>query len=399
MTRPLRVLINGLHAKTGGGVTYLRAILPRLAAEPDLEFRLLIHESQRDLYQASPDGVDIQLVAFKDGFIRRLLWEQLVLPLHAWSRADVTFSPANYGPLLAPRPVVLLRNALDVTQVENRLSKKLYWLVLGIMTWLSLLAAPVAIAVSAYARRRLAFGFAKKVRVIHHGVEHEVFHPGDAPRESFLLAVGDLTVQKNLHTLIEAISGLPDLELHIAGREVDADYANALKMKAQALGVVDRAKFLGPLSAQSLAQMYRRCKIFAFPSTVETFGNPLVEAMASGATIISSNRAAMPEILGPAGCYAEADQAADWADKIGTLLGDEARQAELRAAALERAALFSWERTARETADQLRHAGRAATNPLLAAFAGLWLVAAFLIYLLQFRTLLPTLVERISSLP
>ncbi|MBF0166068.1 MAG: glycosyltransferase family 4 protein [Alphaproteobacteria bacterium] len=369
------------------------AMLPNLAHQKGFEVHLLLHQNQLPLFQDVLEGVKVHCVAFKDGFLRRLIWEQLVLPLYAWRFADVTFSPANFGPLLAPRPVVLLRNALGVADHDLRLGKKIYWLSLGIMTWLSLLVSPVAIAVSDYARRNLAFGFARKVRIVHHGVDHKHFHADERPRDAFVLAVGDLTVQKNFHTLIEAVARIPGLCLKIAGRRVDEAYAQSLEAQVRALAVGDRIAFLGSVGPDELSALYRRCRLFAFPSTVETFGNPLVEAMASGCAILCSKAAAMPEILEDAGLYAEALDVNDWEKGLHRLLGDPSFRSELSEYALRRSEEFDWKATAEQTTTILMLAGQKRGKSFSGIFAWGWIVLVLGLYLMQFKGLLPAMMK------
>ncbi|MEX2642209.1 MAG: glycosyltransferase, partial [Acetobacterales bacterium] len=301
----VRVLVNALHAKSGGGVTYLRHILPRLAADPELDVHLLLHPAQAALY---PDaGVTVHHADFRAGFVREMAWEQCRLPrLARRIGAAATFSPANFGPLLAPGSVVLLRNALDVARVENRPAKRLYWAALSAMTFLSLVFCRRAIAVSGYARRSLARlpALARKTVVVHHGVD-DLFRGGPAGRrEDFLLAVADLYVQKNLLALIDAVALLrqrrPDVRLRIAGAPVDPGYAASVRARIAEHRLDEAVTLLGTQPKERLAELYRRCAVFVFPSTVETFGQPLAEAMASGAPIACADAAAMPEVLGDA---------------------------------------------------------------------------------------------------
>ena len=88
-------------------------MLPLLAADPELELTLFLKRDQAPLFSPIDERVRARLFDFGGGLLRLLAWEQIVLPVLAWRMgADVTFSPANYGPLLAPGPVILLRNAL-----------------------------------------------------------------------------------------------------------------------------------------------------------------------------------------------------------------------------------------------------------------------------------------------
>lgn len=364
----LRVLINGIHAKSGGGVTYLRNMLPVMADDPELELHLFLHRDQYELFGEIDERVRVHLLSYRNGFFWNLIWEQLALPVLArFMTVDVTVSPANYGPLMAPSNVIVLRNSLAVVGRETRLRKRFYWMGLAFMTGLSLVSCDRAIAVSNYARRALTFGFGKRIRekvtVINHGVR-DVFRP--ATQEDpvvrsdggYLLAVSDIYVQKNLHTLIPAIAKLcsryPDIHLKIAGQPVDQGYLEELNEAIRQHGLENAIEFLGGVATPELVTLYQNCKLFVFPSTVETFGNPLVEAMSCGAPIACSNTAAMPEIVGDAARFFNPLDVEDMAEAIGELLGSDNLRRSLSINALERAKRYSWESTAQLTADVIK---------------------------------------------
>ncbi|MQA67489.1 MAG: glycosyltransferase [Alphaproteobacteria bacterium] len=362
--RITRVLINGLHAKSGGGVTYLRNIVPHLADDPRLELHLFLHVDQSALFLPVDERVRVHLLDFRSSFWRRLLWEQVCLPFRARAiSADVTFSPANFGPLFVRNAVILLRNAIAVGNAERRLGKRLYWMGLTLMTAASLLACRRAIAVSAYARDALTFGSKRraacKISIVHHGAD-ERFAPGTADHEEgrpFLLAVSDIYVQKNFHTLIRALpkirARVPGLTLRIAGRPVDGDYFRDLQAIVAHEGLSDAVEFLGSQPLERLIALYRGCAVFVFPSTVETFGNPLVEAMRCGAAIACSNTTAMPEVVGDAALLFDPVDADDMARRIIEILTDPVGAAVLRGRAIEQGRRYSWAKTARKTADVL----------------------------------------------
>jgi glycosyltransferase involved in cell wall biosynthesis len=360
----LRVGINAVHAKTGGGLSYLRSMLPLIAAAPDVAARLFAADDT--VAALAPIDARIELCRVRPwrGWAGLLAWEQIVLPrLLRRDRIDVTFSPANFTPLLAPSPVVLLGTATGMIVRERRLHMRVYWAVLTAMTWLSLLVCRRAAAVSAFVRDNLTPGpmraLRSRVTVVHHGVGAE-FRADNGPREAFLLAVADLYPQKNLHRLIEAFAALatarPDLTLRIAGRPIDESYAAELAAQVARLGLAGRIAFLGGVPREELAALYRRCAVFVFPSTVESFGMPLLEAMASAAPIACARAAAMPEVLGEAGLYFDPDDAAGMARAIAILLDDESRRRDLAAQGLARAALFSWDAAAASTLTVLRAA-------------------------------------------
>lgn len=354
---PLRVLVNALHAKSGGGLSYVRAVLPLLAADRRLSLTLLVHRVQIPLFQPLDPRIALHPIDIAPGQLRELAWEQMRLPgLARRLGAQVVFSPANFGPLALPAQVIVLHNDVTVARFEKRLSKKVYWAALRLLTKLSLARVRRAVAVSRHAADTLSFGnrhWRAKVAVIHHGVD-PVFSPDPAAaREDFVLAVSDIYVQKNLHTLVRALALLPGVTLHVAGRILDGWYHGEVVRLAESLGVADRIRFLGRVDVPALVDLYRRCAVFVFPSTVETFGMPLLEAMACGAPVASSNTAAMPEVVGDAALTFDPQDAAAMAAAIRRLLDDRSLAAGLGDRAVARASGFTWPNAAHALADVL----------------------------------------------
>jgi glycosyltransferase involved in cell wall biosynthesis len=276
--------------------------------------------------------------------------------------AHVVFSPANYGPLTAPRTVILLRNALNVAFVERRPAKLAYWAMVFLGTAISLVTCRRAIAVSRYAMRSASAGLLRlvggRISIIPHGVNTMFSARGaDEPREDFLLAVSDIYVQKNMHNLLLAVARVkashPDVLLRIAGRPIDQAYFESLQQAVIREGLERNVAFLGHVAPKDLVALYRRCALFVFPSSVETFGNPLVEAMACGAPIACADAAAMPEVVGDAAILFDPADPGDMADKIARVIDDRALADALGKRGLDRARLYSWDRTARLTADVL----------------------------------------------
>ncbi len=272
--------------------------------------------------------------------------------------ADVTFSPANYGPLRAPNAVILLRNALSVAFVERRLSKLMYWALVYLATFLSILFSKKAIVVSHYARKAFSESFfslfENRFIVVNHGIS-EIFSPPQkrVNRKKFLLAVSDIYVQKNLKNLIIAFKQLkidhPYLILKIAGRPIDNDYFQSLKILISDNKLDKDVQFLGSVESNELVKLYQSCSIFVFPSTIETFGNPLVEAMACGAPIACSNTTAIPEVVGNAAEYFDPSNLNSIKRAINRLLKDEKLRQKLSQKALRRAKDFSWKKTGEKT--------------------------------------------------
>ena len=363
-----RLLINAVHAKSGGGVTYLRNILPLLAGRPDLEIHLVIQEDQAEMFREIAGTLPLHVLPSWNKVATVLIQEQFPVPRLARAiGAEVIFSPANYGPVTGGVPsVILLRNSFDVGRIEQRLDKRLYWTAVRVISRLSFLGCRRAITVSRHACGGFldAFGITADPRfeVVHHGVSPRFSPPADdqgrIPRR--LLAVSDIYLQKNLETAILAVSLLkranPEVSLEIAGRPLDPDYFDRLRRMVEELGIGDRVAFLGGRSPAEVADLYRAADVFVFPSLVETFGNPVLEAMASGLPVVCSDAAAMPEVAGDAALYARPGDAADMAEKITRLLDDPALWASHARRGVARAAGFTWMRTATATARVLRDA-------------------------------------------
>jgi len=364
--RPVRLLVNGLHSRSGGGATYLRNMLPHFAADPDIDLHLCIQDDQRHLLPADTSRITLHVPPEDYRFWRIQIWEQTALPgLARRIGADLTFSTSNYGPLAIGKSAVLIGNALAVFGIDRRLSKRLYWTAVTLGTALSLIRARRVLAVSAYAADAvmgmLPKGLRKPVAAIHHGVGPAFSPPPpETGREEFLLAVCDVYVQKNLENLVLAVARLrdrhPEISLKIAGALIDPGYLETLKGTIAANGLTDRVEFLGLVELEDLAGLYRRCRLFVFPSLLETFGIPLIEAMASGAPIASSDAAAMPEVVGDAGLYFDPTDVGNVAEVIGRLLDDAGLREDMSRKALARAAGFTWEKAAAETLAVLKDA-------------------------------------------
>ena len=270
MGQPFKLLINGLHAKAGGGVTYLRNILPFFAADEAIETHLCIHESQSEAFSDVFDGIVVHTMSFHSSFWRLPIYEQFLVPRLARDiSAAVTFSPANYGPLFARGQITMLRNALGVAFVEKRVSKIPYWLIVYMGTVLSLIRSKKIIAVSDFVLRTTSKIVpqmcADKFLIIKHGVSVSYTPPEDGQtRQDFILAVSDIYVQKNYGSLLLAVEKIkmkyPNVLLKIAGRKLDQGYYDDLKKIIVDRGMQDNVSFLGSVAQSELSDLYRKCK-------------------------------------------------------------------------------------------------------------------------------------------
>jgi glycosyltransferase involved in cell wall biosynthesis len=166
----------------------------------------------------------------------------------------------------------------------------------------------------------------------------------------FLLAVCTIEPRKNLIGAIRAFRMLRGKgfngRLAIAGArgwQVGAVFEEA----ARELG--DAVAFLGYVPDDELPILYSACELFLYPSFYEGFGLPVLEAMACGAAVVTSDRSSMPEIAGDAALLCDPARAEDIAAKAGSVLADDGLRRSLGERAMRRARLFSWDKTAEQT--------------------------------------------------
>jgi glycosyltransferase involved in cell wall biosynthesis len=220
-------------------------------------------------------------------------------------------------------------------------------------------SAFIAISHSAAADFQARFPSASgRVTVAPLGVATELANDGDVPPElppaGFVLAVGTLEPRKNLPRLVTAYSSLaePLQRLHPLVVVGDLGWGSDATIESlRSLG--DRASLLGRVSDAALAELYRRCAVFCYPSLYEGFGLPVLEAMAAGAAVLTSDVSALPEVGGDAVEYADPLDPTSIGHALERLLRSPERRAELGAAARERSAQFDWSTTAERVADVL----------------------------------------------
>jgi len=127
------------------------------------------------------------------------------------------------------------------------------------------------------------------------------------------------------------------------------------RLRAEELGLTERAlRWLGPLPEQDLPALYRAAQLFVFPSLYEGFGLPVIEAMACGAPVACSNVSSLPEVAGESALLFNPESVTSMVETITRALQDETLRDALHQKSLDRAAAFSWQRTAHETLDLYR---------------------------------------------
>lgn len=216
-----------------------------------------------------------------------------------------------------------------------------------------------------------------KLRLIPEAVDHDLFRPGNRAEaqgrlaerygidQPFVLFVSSLWPYKNCEGLLRAFAlakpDLADRRLVVVGPGRDKTYVGELQALAAQLGIAQDVSWVGGVPLQETVDFYRAADVFVYPSHNETFGLTILEAMACGCPVVTSDRSAMPETAGGAAVLADPNDPRS----IGQAILQACDTAEeLQAKGLARASEFTWAQTAKQTLEVYRevHANRRANR-------------------------------------
>jgi glycosyltransferase involved in cell wall biosynthesis len=371
----MKILVDALSAREGGGVTYIRHALPALAraatAEGHQVHVLLSPRYQQDLIAGLPANMHLCPVDLPaTGLVRRLVFLQTrVNAILRRESFDVLFTVVEVGAIRPPcAHVVMARNlsiyapVATVRDVGDRLELLLFRLTRQPLARLTIRAAEQVVCVSDAFRELVLHRTGiepARTHVVHHGVDAafrqndsavpDASHPAlmDSP---YVLCVSTVAPHKNYETLLDAWARLPRVDeqplLAIAGSIADRRLHDQLLARAASLSISERVRFLGRVRHDRLPSLYHRAAAFVFPSRLETFGLPLVEAMAAGVPIVASALPVCREICGDSALYFDASSPEELSTLLTAVLEDESLRASMAKSGLRRAADFSWDRTA-----------------------------------------------------
>ncbi len=365
-TRRRRILIDGSMAKGGGGFTYLVNILPHLAAlAPQDRFRVLLRSER--LAQAIRPSPNLEIDLLPDAsWLQRQRFTQLDVPRLAkrWG-ADLYFSAGEAAPLRAPCPTIAsFRNPNVYSGMDQGWSRK-QRLRLRLLREVSRLSARTCdriMFVSVDSARWIGDSLSiplERRAVVHHGIDADAWKRPEQEEaspvgwhSSYILSVSSVYRYKNYVRLIEAYAALaarrdeiPDLV--IIGDDQDPDYSASMRRACEATGeLAERIHLLGEVPYAEVKDYYAGAELFVFPSYLETFGHPMLEAMASGVPTVAADIPVFREIGGDAAFYADPHKTESLATAIEEALFAPRARETLRKRGLERAAAFGWDRSA-----------------------------------------------------
>jgi glycosyltransferase involved in cell wall biosynthesis len=381
----IRLFINGLAASAGGGLTYLRNVIPHLARRSDAETTILLNPAMRrefkDLGNISLIEDDAVLAAG-----RRFIHEQKRLPkLIRRSGAQVLISAGNFALWRSPIPQILLsRNALytssDFFRDVRARGDYAIWADTMIRGWLarrSISRAEITVAPSEAFAQELSLWSGRKVRALHHGFDGDAFTGDPTPLSAAvhdqlergedalrLLFVSHYNYYRNFETLLRAMpivrgrlgqerQGGGKVKLYLTCQLKSAENPGAYRAEAAA-SLADQHRGghdnendndiveLGPVPYRSLHHLYRACHIYVTPAYAESFAHPLIEAMSSGLPVVASDLPVHAEICGGAAVYFPRFSPEALAEQILQLHRSTELREKLSQNGLRRARDFSW---------------------------------------------------------
>lgn len=317
--------------------------------------------------KATKKSTKKKIVLFKIfGGIQRMLWEQIFIPFFLWINGmDIFHSPAYVCPLIKTCPtVVTIHDMAYLLYPEKFVSAYRGYLKFWVPLCIS--SADKIITDSLCSKKdivRLLRVPEDKIEVVYLG-KSDKFQPiADSSKiaslkeryglkKDFVLYVGTIEPRKNILGLVKAYRRLKEIHADfdyslVIGGEKGWKYSDVFDF-VKDNSLMNDVIFLGHISEEDLPVLYNSAKVFIYPSLYEGFGLPVLEAMACGVPVITSNTSSLPEIVGDAGIMVDPLDIEALSSAISRVLGDAALRNRMIKSGIKRAAEFSWEKTAQK---------------------------------------------------
>ncbi len=363
-----RVVINALALSrhhVGGDLTYVLHLARRLVRAMDFEVKVLVQASGAELLSLGPEHLLPVRIPLGDlSRTVRTVFEQVAVPAIIRSvGCDLFHATVNVAPIRCPCPFVLTLHEAEpfLNGIGLPGQIRAWW---RFARARSAKNARLIVTVSHTTRNELITSMGippGKVVVTPLGVDQGLFWPdavaGAGWRELFgryFLWVGVAYPRKNVKTLLEAFASLRRRELRLVLVGPKGWASQALEASISRLGLEKQVVFLGKRVPSELRGLYSGAEALVFPSRQESFGLPILEAMACGTPVIASDIDTFREVADEAAILVDTTSPLVLRDAMEWVLDDCEKAAMLRRFGLERASEYTWERTSAETAQVYR---------------------------------------------
>ncbi len=362
-----RIGIDARKLQDFGIGTYVRNLVRALAQIDtgglDLRYALLVRPEDREQLADLPGNFELVVESAPVYSLRELV----TLSWRLWRQHLDLYHATHYvlPAALASRVVVTIHDIIHLLYPEFLPSRMAFFYARR-MIHRSLTRGDRIIAVSQNTRADLMQQFAvdgRKIEVIYNGVE-DVFRrrlPDEEVERAlrslgisrpYLLFVGNPKPHKNLDTVVQAYARARrlapfDAPLVCAGNRSGSEFK--IRQRAEHLGIGDQVRLLGHVAQEILPAIYQGATLFLYPTLYEGFGLPVVEAMASGVAVVTSNTSALKEIAQGYAHLVDPLDVAAMAKAIAQCMSDADHRDALARLGLRRAQDFRWEQAAART--------------------------------------------------
>jgi glycosyltransferase involved in cell wall biosynthesis len=292
------------------------------------------------------------------GHLRRLIWAQRQLPrIYKQRQANLLFSPIPEAPLYTNCRYIVTVHDLIPMRFPKRFSALTSYYRYYVPQVLAQ-AQHILCDSKATAEDITDFFGISGAKITPILLAHDAsqFRFLNLPMSNYFLYIGRHDPYKNLHRLIEAFAAVPnvvDYELWIAG-PTDKRYTPTLQAQVNELGLKNQVKFLDYVPYDQLPIIINQSIALVFPSLWEGFGLPVLEAMACGTPVITSNLSSLPEVAGDAAILINPYNTGEITEAMQAVATDSNLRSRLHLLSLNRASQFSWEKTGTATAKVLQ---------------------------------------------
>ncbi len=349
MSNSLLINLSFLTPQPTGIGTYAANLFPQLQKlKPTL-----LTSQQIDDYTCYQIPGNLTPDCGSKGQINRIIWTQFELPnIYQSLQSNLIFSPIPEAPLYSGcRYIVTVHDLIPLRfpQKFSRLTAYFRYYIPQVLRQAEhIICDSQATAEDVAKFYRIP---AKKMTAIPLACDTINFRYLDLPDKNYFLYTGRHDAYKNLERLIGAFASLPDrtnYELWLAGPP--NAYTPQLIAQVAELGLQSSIKFLGYVPYNQLPILMNQAIALVFPTLWEGFGLPILEAMACGTPVITSNLSSMPEVAGDAALLVNPYNVGEIAAAMQTLATDSQLRSNLKTASLARSAQFSWHKTGEATA-------------------------------------------------